>query len=755
MSTTEQLRAEAEAFYEQGEMQEALKRYRHLAAVHPDDPEVLNDAGTVCFASGLLEESHRYYVQALALEEDCPEALSNLKTLSRARGMSWESVEAEVAAARSEQEVAAGGRPSGEAEGSAGELENLFREGRYREAYELACRWTEEEPENPEAWNDAAVLAHRLGRQAEAVGYIQQAAELAPDNEEVRRNMEEICRETPAPPPSESRVGSGVAVSDRPIRVLFLERSTGAAFLRNTLRALEGEEWVETEYVQISSRMGPVSIDRADVVWLEWADMITAHLTRRVEALRTKKTVCRLHRYEAFSEEPHRINWEVVDCLVFVAEHIQQAFARRFPEVCVPRRVIPNGVDLDRFRPCPEATRTQDIAFLAHLNWRKNLPLVLQIARALADRGVERRVVVGGDWRVPEVRDYFEYMRQRLELADQIVHEGYIEEPGQWLAEKRFLLSTSISEGHPCNVLEAMAAGLRPVVHEFPGAGELFPREFLFGTVDEAVDMLAGDGGDPRQIRSYVEQRYPRGRQIEAIRALLEALVNDEISRDDALPEAGATAAPAEAGDPGDRLATTYNVKWYRDRECYRPAYHGFARAVEEQFAPQSLLELGCGAGYMVEYFAGKIPVLGVEGSEAAFRVMSPKARANAVCADLTEPPLELSRPYEGVVCIEVAEHLPEESVENFLAWFASARWALVTAAPPGQGGTDHLNEQPPEYWKRRFASRGFRFCPEETKRWRAAARAETSMCGWVVENAMFFRRDEPSQRRSGNETER
>jgi hypothetical protein len=32
-----------------------------------------------------------------------------------------------------------------------------------------------------------------------------------------------------------------------------------------------------------------------------------------------------------------------------------------------------------------------------------------------------------------------------------------------------------------------------------------------------------------------------------------------------------------------------------------------------------------------------------------------------------------------------------------------------MTAAPPGQGGTQHVNEQPKEYWGALFSERGFR----------------------------------------------
>lgn len=727
MSETMQLRAEAERLYADGDTDGALERYRRLLREEPENTDLLSDAGTVCFAAGRAEQSRRYYLRALALEPDHPEATANLAELCRAQGWSYEALLAEAADERA-------------VTGSAGELERLYREGRYADACKLARVWTETEPDNPEAWNDAAVCAHRLGRSAEAVGYAQRAAELAPENQQVAENLAEIldcARASTAEAPT-ANVGCPPA-TERPLRVLFLEPHTPDAFLKNLLRALQREEWLQIHHEEFTPQTGSLAIEWADVVWLEWANELAVFATRQLSALQSRPVVCRLHRYEAFSDLPRRINWDVVDCLVFVAEHVRRAFGERFPEVSVEKRVIHNGVDLDRFTIAPDKEQTRDIAFLAHLNWRKNLPLVFQIAHGLQAAGGVEKFHVAGDWQVPELREYFHHMRREMGLEETVVHDGYIEDVPAWLADKRHLLSASVNEGHPCTVLEAMAAGLRPVVHNFPGAAELFPDECLFNTVAEAVYMLDAPAGEPERYRDYVQDSYPRDRQLRKIRQLLEDLVGGDWGPSESLEAEAEVLGPSARAD--EELARTYDENWYRERIRYRPAYHEFARAVDEVLAPRSLADLGCGAGFIVEHFADKVPVLGVEGSREAFQVMSPKARSNAVCADLTGPPLPRLKQFESVVCMEVAEHIPEERVEDFLAWFTAARQVLLTAAPPGQGGNHHVNEQPPEYWQELFANIGLRYDPQRTSRWRALARAGTRQCSWVVRNAMLFSR--------------
>ena len=191
-------------------------------------------------------------------------------------------------------------------------------------------------------------------------------------------------------------------------------------------------------------------------------------------------------------------------------------------------------------------------------------------------------------------------------------------------------------------------------------------------------------------------------------------------------------------------LTDIYTEQFYRSRARYRAPYRAFAAVIEELLAPRSLIDIGCGAGYIVEYFAGRIPVLGVDGSPGAKAAQPPEARKRCILRDLTEPPIHILSAFECAVSIEVAEHIPAEHEDAFLAWFAHARKVLFTAAPPGQGGTGHVNEQPPEHWIERFATLGLAHDPELTGKWKSLARRKArGGCPWVTRNALVFVRSE------------
>jgi len=59
-----------------------------------------------------------------------------------------------------------------------------------------------------------------------------------------------------------------------------------------------------------------------------------------------------------------------------------------------------------------------------------------------------------------------------------------------------------------------MAMGIKPVIHDFYDAKELFDPQWLFRTVDEAVQMITSDDYDSAYYRAFVEQRYSLDKQV-------------------------------------------------------------------------------------------------------------------------------------------------------------------------------------------------------------------------------------------------
>jgi hypothetical protein len=70
---------------------------------------------------------------------------------------------------------------------------------------------------------------------------------------------------------------------------------------------------------------------------------------------------------------------------------------------------------------------------------------------------------------------------------------------------------------------------------------------------------------------------------------------------------------------------------------------------------------------------------------------------------------LDFKRKFDLVQSLEVAEHLPADRAAGFVDNLVRhGDVILFSAAVPHQGGEHHVNEQPPEYWRRLFAERGY-----------------------------------------------
>ena len=187
-----------------------------------------------------------------------------------------------------------------------------------------------------------------------------------------------------------------------------------------------------------------------------------------------------------------------------------------------------------------------------------------------------------------------------------------------------------------------------------------------------------------------------------------------------------------------------YDDEFYRRTyEKYGPFAQSFVELVNKRFAPSSVVDVGCGRGLYLSRFLqlGKT-VRGYEGSKAAIRQsLIPTELVHYIDLRVPDHPLDLR--FDLCMSIEVAEHLPATAAEKYVRFLcAHSDTILFTAAPPGQGGTGHVNEQPPEYWQQLFEQEAFYLCADTTAEMKTAMEAfdcdQTE--NYVISNFMVFR---------------
>lgn len=124
----------------------------------------------------------------------------------------------------------------------------------------------------------------------------------------------------------------------------------------------------------------------------------------------------------------------------------------------------------------------------------------------------------------------------------------------------------------------------------------------------------------------------------------------------------------------------------------------------------QSVVDFGCGTGTWL-YVAKRLGVQEVCGIDGDYVDRSLLMIANDEFRPYNlEEPVKLPKRYNMAMSLEVAEHLHEETADLFVEGLCNASdIILFSAAHPGQGGDNHINEQPFEYWQMKFEARGYK----------------------------------------------
>ncbi len=126
------------------------------------------------------------------------------------------------------------------------------------------------------------------------------------------------------------------------------------------------------------------------------------------------------------------------------------------------------------------------------------------------------------------------------------------------------------------------------------------------------------------------------------------------------------------------------------------------------QISVRSVLDVGCGQGAWLAVWKdlGVNDVAGIDGNYIDIgRLQIPQADFST--ADLSAG-FDLGRQFDVVQCLEVAEHLPDNSAVRLVkSLVRHGDIVLFSAACKGQGGDNHINEQNYEYWRAIFADCG------------------------------------------------
>ncbi len=312
----------------------------------------------------------------------------------------------------------------------------------------------------------------------------------------------------PLQQPADSTAELRSAETSHPVRLLFLEEanlSTGGHLdhIYDYFRSKCSARYEKVETVAAAREQ----IAWADVVWLEWASELMAQVTREVDELKRLPVLARLHGFEVFTPTAKEFNWQVVDKLIFVAEHKRRIFHSRVPNPPTRDTLIRNGIDVEHFSVPPAKRNTKNLLLLGHINYRKGLPMLLQFFHELLKRDDEFHLFIRGDWQDARYQLASITMMKELGIRDKItLVTKWIDDLDSWLVDISHILSFSLEESFHCAIGNCMAAGMKPIIHAWTESRAIWPEQFIFRSLDEFLELALSPAYRPYQYRSLLRR---------------------------------------------------------------------------------------------------------------------------------------------------------------------------------------------------------------------------------------------------------
>ena len=172
------------------------------------------------------------------------------------------------------------------------------------------------------------------------------------------------------------------------------------------------------------------------------------------------------------------------DASVAISEHVRRVALARAPWAASKMRVVPNGVDTERFVPRDDPKADVfTFVLVGRLEPRKGVDLAIEALAAVPDARID---VVGEG----QARASLSARARALGLTDRVRFHGHVADTRPLLARAHAALCSSRSEGLGIALLEAMSAGL-PVVGFSVGGVPEFVQDGRTGVLCSAGDVSA------------------------------------------------------------------------------------------------------------------------------------------------------------------------------------------------------------------------------------------------------------------------
>jgi glycosyltransferase involved in cell wall biosynthesis len=256
--------------------------------------------------------------------------------------------------------------------------------------------------------------------------------------------------------------------------------------------------------------------------------------------------------YKLLAGTPIVLTFHGTDYYRFERSRLTRFLIRRFVDhvICLSpdqpdrfRQLVPghaadyiaNGVDLRLFSPDATVPRRKQVVAVGRLTWQKGYDDLLRAMAEVLTSLPDYRLVIVGDG---ELKPRLSALAQELGLGDRVDFAGMVDQPtlvGILRSSELFVMS-SVSEGFPKALIEAMACGLPVVVTDTGACAAVASNCGVVvapGRPEALAEAILSILGDPEHREACGQRarvdagRYGWERHVEEVRIIYERVLRD------------------------------------------------------------------------------------------------------------------------------------------------------------------------------------------------------------------------------------
>ena len=443
-------------------------------------------------------------------------------------------------------------------------------------------------------------------------------------------------------------------------KIVFFVKSGMDSFLEDIINGLLDDYVVKKIIVNNLNEIDR-GMEWADICWFEWCDELIEYGSKHRLA-ESKKVICRLHSYEAFDLDLNNIDWNNIDKIIFVSQKIKSVVLERYNIDNKKAVFIPNGININKYK-YSNRSKGFNLAYVGYINYKKGPMLLLHTFKAVYDIDKRYKLYIAGEFQ--DYRDYmyFQQMIKELGMEENIIFEGWQDSLDNWLEDKNYILCTSLLESQNISIMQAMSKGIKPIIHNFVGARDIYDADYIWNTIDEAVNMILDKEYNSKGYLEFIKRNYFIENKIINIKELIKSLFNSN-KNDFNYKEYWNSRLDSKFDIEGVGyigLGEIYNRFLYESRF---ELLDYIVKNTFENIDRMSVLELGPGIGMFTDYFyKNNIKnYVAIDISEKSKEELSKKYKGfNFILGDISEEKNYPNSKFSLIFAADVLLHLTDE----------------------------------------------------------------------------------------------